>query len=62
MHKNTKSPFQLSIERLDCTLGYTKDNSVLVCLSLNYGRNNCDITDFKKHLEKIQLKKQIAII
>jgi hypothetical protein len=45
--------FQPSVERLDCNIGHTPENCVIVCLSLNYGRNNCNIDDFKSHLEKI---------
>ncbi len=45
--------FQPSVERLDCNIGHTPENCVIVCLSLNYGRNNCNIDDFTSHLEKI---------
>ena len=45
--------FQPSVERLDCNIGHTPENCVIICLSLNYGRNNCNIDDFKSHLEKI---------
>jgi hypothetical protein len=45
--------FQPSVERLDCNIGHTPENCVIVCLSLNYGRNNCNIDNFKSHLEKI---------
>jgi len=47
--------YQPSIERLDCNVGYTPENCVLVCLALNYARNNCDIENFKEHLLKISL-------
>lgn len=48
-----KSPFQFSIERLNCKLEHTPENCVLICLSLNYGRNNCDLDYFKNHLNNI---------
>lgn len=53
--KDKKSPYQISIERLDCNIGYTPKNSVIVCLSLNYGRNNCDIDNFKQHLKYVSI-------
>ena len=51
--KDNKSPYQVSIERLDCNVRYEPDNCVIVCLSLNYGRNNSDIESFKNHLADI---------
>lgn len=35
-----KSPFHASIDRKDSTIGYTKENSVLCCLSINYAKNS----------------------
>lgn len=35
-----KSPYQVSIDRRDSTIGYTEDNSILCCLSINYAKNS----------------------
>ena len=52
--KKSKYIFKPSIERLDCNKSYTKDNCVLVCLGINYGRLNNDLEYFKKYLESIK--------
>lgn len=46
--------FKPSIERLDCNKFYTKDNCVLVCLGINYGRLNTDLQLFLNHLHNIK--------
>lgn len=33
-------PFQPSLERIDCSRGYTKDNCVLSCRAMNTARGN----------------------
>lgn len=33
-------PFQPSLERLDCSKGYTRDNCVLSCRAMNTARGN----------------------
>lgn len=51
--EHKKHPQQPSIDRLDRTKGYTKDNVVLCCYSANIGRNDNDLeiwTDFIKKL------------
>jgi hypothetical protein len=36
----SKSPLQASLDRIDNSKGYTKDNIRFVCLMFNYARNN----------------------
>jgi hypothetical protein len=45
-----KHPQQPSIDRLDRTKGYTRDNVVLSCYSANIGRNENDVDTWKKFL------------
>jgi hypothetical protein len=52
--------YQPSIERLDCNIGYIPENCVLVCLSLNYARNNCNVDQFKEHLQNNFLLEKIG--
>lgn len=49
-----KDPFQVSIDRRDSTKGYTEENSVLCCLSINYAKNSFteeQLRDFLQHLK-----------
>jgi len=49
-------PFKPSIERLDNNISYKKDNCVLVCLGINYGRSKNSIEELQNHLNKIKIK------
>jgi hypothetical protein len=46
----SKHPQQPSLDRIDRTKGYTKDNVVLTCYSANIGRNENDVETWKKFL------------
>ena len=43
----TRYPQKPSLDRLDCNLGYTKQNVVLSCMAANIGRNNCNADVFE---------------
>ena len=45
-------PFKPSPDRLDNSLGYTKDNVVLCCVFMNVGRNSCDLDTFISAIRK----------
>jgi hypothetical protein len=49
----TKHPQQPSLDRLDGTKGYIKDNVVLCCYSANIGRNETDIETWKNFISLI---------
>jgi hypothetical protein len=38
--KRFRNPRQISIDRIDCNLGYTKENIQLVCMIANLAKNN----------------------
>jgi hypothetical protein len=46
----SKHPQQPSLDRLDRSKGYTKDNVILCCYSANMGRNENDVDTWKKFL------------
>lgn len=49
-----KSPFRISLDRMDSSIGYTKKNVVLCCCFLNYMKSNFDMEIFKNFLQKIK--------
>ena len=48
---DSKHPQQPSLDRLDRSKGYTKDNVVLTCYSANIGRNETTVEEWKKFLK-----------
>lgn len=53
--ENPKHPQQPSLDRLDGTKGYTKDNVVLACYSANIGRNENSVEVWEEFIRKINL-------
>lgn len=56
---NKKSPYQVSIDRIDSLKGYVKDNVCLCCLSINYAKNSFtkdELLEFLKAIELCQKK------
>ena len=45
-----KSPYQVSIDRIDSSQGYTEANSILCCLSMNYAKSNFSEKEFRDFL------------
>ena len=52
--EGSRNPAKLTIDRLDCTKGYSKDNVVLTCYAANCGRGNCSVEIWKKIIKNIQ--------
>lgn len=48
------SIFQISVDRVDCSKGHTKDNIVLVCLGTNLARNASKTEDLVEWLDAIK--------
>lgn len=51
--KDRKHPQQPSLDRLDTSKGYTKDNVVLSCYAANIGRNENNLETWKKFLDML---------
>ena len=49
-----RAPDKPSLDRIDCTKGYTKKNVVLTCMCANIGRNSCSSEVFKEFCEKLK--------
>lgn len=52
--KHKKHPQQPSLDRLDRSKGYTKDNVVLTCYSANIGRNENDLETWLEFLKLLK--------
>ncbi|WP_299527619.1 hypothetical protein [uncultured Lutibacter sp.] len=52
--KNTRNPLKVTIDRLDCTKGYTKKNVVLSCYAANCGRGNASVEEWLLIIKTIQ--------
>ena len=51
---NKKHPQQVSIDRLDNTKGYSIENTVLCCQSINYAKNSYPLDIFLDFLNKLK--------
>lgn len=49
-----RNPLKLTIDRLNCKKGYSKDNVVLSCYAANCGRANCSIKQWINIINKIK--------
>lgn len=54
---NKKHPQQPSLDRLDPSKGYTKDNVVLCCYTANIGRNENNLETWRKFLDLLLIQK-----
>jgi hypothetical protein len=52
--EGSRNPAKLTIDRLDCSKGYLKDNVVLTCYAANCGRADCSIDNWKLIIENIK--------
>lgn len=49
-----KNPYQVSIDRIDSNSGYTIENTVLCCQSINYMKNDYSLEDFNLFINSLQ--------
>ena len=49
-----KNPYQVSIDRIDSNLGYSIENTVLCCQSINYMKNDYSLKDFNLFINSLQ--------
>jgi CRISPR/Cas system Type II protein with McrA/HNH and RuvC-like nuclease domain len=54
--KENRYLFKPSMERIDCSKPYTRDNCVLVCLGSNLGRNDIELSEYLKFIESLRVK------
>lgn len=47
-------PYRASLDRIDNSQGHTKENSQIVLLAINLGKNTCDNEKLKAYVEAIQ--------
>lgn len=52
--EGSRNPAKLTIDRLDCSKGYSKDNVVLTCYAANCGRGNCSVEIWKSIIKNIK--------
>lgn len=48
-----KDPYQVSIDRLDSDIGYTRNNVVLCCQAVNYMKNDYKLEEFTNFLKSL---------
>jgi len=49
-----RNPSKLTIDRLNCAKGYSKDNVVLTCYAANCGRGDCPVEIWEKIIKNIK--------
>ena len=49
-----KNPYQVSIDRMDSSLGYTEENTVLCCQCVNYMKNDYLLKDFNLFIDSLK--------
>ena len=59
--KEHKHPLKPSIDRIDNSKGYTKDNIILCCLMANMGRNSCAYEVWTECLDGLEIKKKCSM-
>ncbi len=52
--EGSRNPSKLTIDRLDCTKGYSKDNVVITCYAANCGRGDCSTEIWLKIIKNIK--------
>lgn len=52
----TKHPQKPSLDRLNCNVGYIKENVVLSCMAANIGRSTCDAKVFEDFCKLLKYK------
>jgi len=50
-----ESDERIGVDRIDNTVGYTKENSTPCCKMCNYMKNKYSVTDFLSHIRKIYI-------
>lgn len=50
----SKSPYYASLDRIDSSIGYLKNNVQFVCLSMNYMRNTFTVEQTKKFIQDLK--------
>lgn len=51
---DSRSPAHPSIDRIDSSCGYTKDNCQIVCCSINYAKNDLTQAEFAAFLAQLR--------
>jgi hypothetical protein len=53
--KENRYLFKPSMERIDCSKPYNRENCVLVCLGTNLGRNDIELSEYLKFIETLRV-------
>lgn len=52
--EGSRNPAKLTIDRLNCHKGYSKDNVVITCYAANCGRGDCSVKIWKNIIKNIK--------